>query len=268
MGIRDLLKFDNRWELIAGRIFFRPTSLQVYRINGLQVLVDNRAADAGSIRHCIATDLYSRYLPKLKLPAAPNVLDLGANAGGFPLLLATRDITPGNLLCIELNPNTCQRLRFNIETNFAGARVINAAVVGSPREIKVRLGRGSTADSIYTGPSRLGLATGGHALRRPNDNEYANEYTVSGLSLDNIVDTHFGHATIDLCKMDIEGAEDEVVAGTECESLRRIRYLLVEIHNRENYERFITALAQRGLTEIAGDGQIGCGVRLFHNPSL
>jgi FkbM family methyltransferase len=264
MGIKQLLKFDNRWELIAGWIFFRGTSVQVYRMNGLQILVDNRAADAGSIRHCIATDLYSRYLPKMKLPEAPNVLDLGANAGGFPLLLATRGIRPKNLLCVELNPNTCQRLRFNIESNFPGAKVINAAVVGSAREIKVRLGRGSTADSIYSGPSRLGLASAGQAAR-PSQGI---EYSVSGFSLDSIINTHFADGTIDLCKMDVEGAEDEVVAGSECESLRRIRYLLVELHNRENYEKFITAVSARGLKEIAGDGQAGCGVRLFHNPTL
>src|SRR5258705_4558577 len=140
-GLRQLFRFDNACQLLAEKLFFRRTSLQVYRIAGLEVIADNRASDAGSIRYCIATDVYSRYLGSITLPQAVNVLDLGANAGGFPMMLHVRGIQIGKLVCVELNPNTYERLRFNIRTNFPQAVVLNAGRVENPREIKVSLGR-------------------------------------------------------------------------------------------------------------------------------
>ena len=268
--IKELLRFDNRWELVTQRLLFRGTHLQVYRIGGLEVIVDHRAADAGSIRTCIATDFYSRYLPKMKLSQRPNVLDLGANAGGFGLMLHVQGIVPGKLVCVELNPNTYERLRFNIRSNFPQSEVINAAVVKKAREIHVKLGRGSTADSIYAGASRLSPTALDSSGRAPVRAAGEMEYAIPGRSLDEIVGAQFDGQMIDLCKMDVEGAEDEIVADGESENqaLGRMKYLLVEIHNAQNYDRFVAALERFGLKKIDGDGQQRCGVQLFENGRL
>ena len=80
------------------------------------------------------------------------VVDIGANVGGFSLMLLVDGVRISKLLCVEMNPNTFERLRFNIKTNFNEvATVINAAVVGNSRQIDLTLGIGSTGALIYRG---------------------------------------------------------------------------------------------------------------------
>ena len=65
--ISELTKFDNWPQLLIERIFFRKTTLQVHRAGALQMVVDHRGADAGSIRTCIATPMYRQFLDSLTL---------------------------------------------------------------------------------------------------------------------------------------------------------------------------------------------------------
>ena len=55
---------------------------------------------------------------------------------------------------------------------------------------------------------------------------------------------------------------------SENQALGRMKYLLVEIHNALNYDRFLAALERFGLKKIDGDGQQRCGVQLFENGRL
>lgn len=252
--VRGVWAFDNRLELLLQRVVFRGTAVQVYRVGGLHLVVDNRASDAGSIRACISGPMYGRFLSQVSLPREATVLDLGANVGGFSLLLYLRGVRFRRLVCVEMNPNTYERLRFNLLSNEIGnVEVINAAVCGAARTLRVRLGRGSTGDSIYAGTDRL---------------DGSREYEVRGRTLDEICETAVGGGIIDLCKMDIEGAEDEVLLGPASAnaSLSRMRYLLTELHHAEKIGEIVDMLRARGFEWIAGErGGPGCGVHLFRN---
>ena len=108
--IKTLLRFDNWIELLISRTFFRRTRFVTYRIQGIAAIVDHRSADTGSILHCLATDSYSQFLEKMDLSGPTCVVDIGANAGGFSLLMKMYGCEIERLLCVEMNPNTHARL--------------------------------------------------------------------------------------------------------------------------------------------------------------
>lgn len=208
--------FDNWPMLLLGRLLDRQTGFVAYRKNGMDILVDHRGGDACGTRVCIATDMYRKYLPSLSLPASPRVMDLGANRGGFPLMLAIEGIKPSRLVCVEMNPLTCGRLQVNLATNFGlDAVAINAAVCGQPKgDILVKPTRGGTGDGIRT----LGAT------------ETEAHVAVPTATFLGIYDRYFAPNVLDLCKVDIEGEEFEMFAALPDELVCKIRYLIMEFH--------------------------------------
>lgn len=251
--LREILRFDNRWQLAVDRVFFRSTHLQVHRINGVEMIADLRGADTGSIRSCVVGHMYRDFLVKMKLGKRLTVADFGANVGGFSCLLKVLGLDVNRILCVEMNPNTYERCRFNIRTNFSlDSAVINAAVCGEPREITLSLGVGSTNDSIYFG-SRNGQESKSHVI--------------SGETFDSLCDTYLPGGIIDICKMDIEGAEAELLkeSSSSVSSLSRCRYFLIEMHPVDHYAEMCKVLKHYGFELICHEGKEACGVHLFKN---
>ena len=255
--IKTLLRFDNWIELLVSRAFFRHTRFVTYRIQGITAVVDHRSADAGSIVYCLATDSYTQFLDKMDLSRPMRVVDIGANAGGFSLLLKMYGCEIERLLCVEMNPNTHARLLLNIQTNFGNtATVVNAAVCADRRTIQLDLGEGSTGDSIYRG------TRGERSSTAP--------YQIQGMTFDDAVEMCFKDEVIDICKIDIEGAEVEVLADprSKITCLRRCRYILIELHPVEHYDTFIEVAQQGGFELVAHEGKSRCGVHLFRNVKI
>lgn len=226
--------FDNALELITGRLFFQKTQVQVHRIGDVHMILDHRASDAGSIRGCVSDDMYRRLLAQVSLPKELSVVDVGANVGGFPLLLTALGHSFRTLTCVEMNPSTAERLRFNIRSNWSHANVINAAVASEPGETTVRLGRGNTADSLERG-SKDGAGT---------------EVSVRLMRLDDIS----GEGPIDLLKVDIEGAEQDVLFNPGHEkTLARAACLVIEIHHAPTAQQVHDVIEAAGLKWVAGD---------------
>lgn len=239
-GIREIMQFDNRWQLLASRLFTPGRTSLLYRYRGLEFLTDHAAGDANGAREVLTSDMYRRYLPKMDLAGPLNVLDIGANNGGFPLLLAAEGYEVGRAVCVELNPRTFERLAFNLERNFGGrAEAINAAVCGEERKIDFASGTGSTSDNIYG---------------RNADSRHE-AISVAGRTFDQIAEASFGGERIDICKMDIEGAEFEVFASESFGLLADCRYLLIEIHHSTATPRdtAIKAITSAGFDEIDGE---------------
>ncbi len=216
-GFKEIWQFDNRIWLTLSKTFFPGENLQIYRYKGMDILIDHAAGDANGAREILTSPMYRRFIPRMKFDGAINVLDLGANNGGFPLLLNAAGILLKKVVSLELNPKTYTRLRFNLERNLhCQVIALNAALCGEAGFLKVALSAGSVADSIY------------------NDNVSGNEQIceVEGLSLDEIWRRHFAGEIVDLCKMDVEGAEFDVFHRSSHQSLRNCRYLIMEIHER------------------------------------
>jgi FkbM family methyltransferase len=254
-GIRAIWHFDNRWELLLSRTVFRNDNLNVYRIKGMEILVDHGAGDPNGARYVLVSQMYQHLLGRMKLQGAINVLDLGANGGGFPLMLRANNIRLGRLVCVEFNPNTFSRMRFNVERNldceFVG---LNAAICGERRPLEIRLGSGDTGDSIY---------------RQPSTGE-ARAYTIDGLTFDDIYNASFNGEVIDICKMDVEGAEYEVFATANHDCVSRVRYLIIEIHRIDGQSPadVVAELERLGFVEQPRDARSDPDVYLFVNTRL
>lgn len=239
-GVKEIWRFDNHWQLALSRLFFPSEKINVYRYKGLEILEDHSAGDANGAREVLTSMMYRQFLPLMNLPSEINVLDLGTNNGGFPLLLKSEKIRVKRLACVEFNPQTFSRMRFNIERNFDCEFIgLNVAACGENKEIEIALNSGSTDDSIYFNQSR------------------GKTYRLQGLSFDEIYRRTFAAQIIDLCKIDVEGAEFEILGGREHQNLKNCRYLLMEIHHDKNRDRnaVLQKLNALGFDEINGEGK-------------
>ena len=216
-GLKEILVFDNRFALIATKLFFPRERLQIYRQNGIQFLSDHDAGDANGAREVLTSPMYRDLLNDLEFQHPINVLDLGANNGGFPLLLKSIGIVMKKAVSIELNPKTWVRLHFNLHRNLdCEVEALNAAVCGTNDRITVSLGEGDVSDNIYV----------------ESTNSSTPDIDIPGITFDRLFETHFGDELVDICKIDIEGAEFEIFRGDEHSRIRKCRFVIMEIHER------------------------------------
>ena len=235
-GLWENRRFDNALQVMLDRIAGRATGLTVYRLGEYRILVDHRAEDQIGTRLCLVDGIYEGLLGKVSLPHRLSVLDLGANGGGFPLVLGAMGHTFELLVCVELNPNTCARLVFNIGSNLGRQHVVlNAGVAGASGEISRSFGPGSVSERV----ERAG----------PPD---VTPERVPLLTFDDIVQRGGFANGIDLCKIDIEGAEFDVLCGSTATSLAQCRHLLIEFHDPDGdgNARAKTALSRLGFEQV------------------
>jgi FkbM family methyltransferase len=257
-GLKAVLVFDNWPMLVLGRLFDRKAGFVIYRKKGLEILVDHRGGDQTGTRQCIASNMYTRYLPSFTLRGPLRVLDLGANGGGFPLMLKIQGYELGRVVCVEMNPLTYQRLLVNVSSNLGASTVaINAAVAGSGQtaEILLKPSRGGTSESMYANRAD---ASAPHVAVRP-------------VTLQALYDQYFKNELIDICKVDIEGAEYEALEASPDELLRKIRYLVIELHEPARTPALVERIGALGFRQIAGESDHRTGavteVRVFRGPA-
>ena len=251
-GLREIWMFENRLWLVATRIFFRKEKLQIYRYKGFDILIDHSAGDANGAREVLTSPMYSRFLPKMKLTGPMNVLDFGASNGGFPLLLVTNGVNLKKVVSVELNPRTYTRLLFNLTQNLDCKIVaLNAALCGENGPIMVSLGKGNVSDNIYAACS----------------DEQTKDYKISGSTLDSFCDEHFMGEVIDICKIDVEGAEFEVFSHPSHGKLAQCRYLIMEIHESSHRQaaEIIPMIEKCGLVRQTVNSGADMSVHFFIN---
>ncbi len=210
--------FDNFLELVASRLLGRETGLAVYRIGDRRILVDHTAGDQTGTKRCLASGMYRDLLKNLNLPSRPSILDLGANGGGFTMLCDIEVGPLGPVLSIEFNPDTYRRLWFNLKSNLSReVEVLNAAAAAEDGTLRVADRKGSTSD-------------------RPKAVEPDGEdVSIQTITLDTMIERYFDGREIDLCKIDIEGSEYELLLGPRATRLNRIRNLIIEIHPSQGH---------------------------------
>jgi FkbM family methyltransferase len=236
-GLQDILAFDNWPVLLMGRLFDRDAGFVVYRKNGMDILIDHRGGDENGTRYCIARSMYRKYISLFELPNRVRVLDIGAMGGGFPLLLRVMGIELDRGVSVEMNPLTYQRLQVNLATNLGLSYVaLNAAVCGMPdnSELQFKPSRGSTSGSIYT--NRV-------------DSTMIHD-SVRTTTLQVLCEKYFKDDVVDICKIDIEGAEYELIETSPDDVLRKIRYLIVELHDPAKTPALVKRIVTLGFREI------------------
>jgi FkbM family methyltransferase len=245
-NLRVFLQFDNWPTLLLNRVFDRETGLVVYRKGGLEILIDHRGGDQNGTRACLTTDMYKRYLPKIDRGGPRRVLDLGSNGGGFPLMLRLAKVDLAQVVCVEMNRPTWLRLLVNPATNMGDkATGLNAAVSGMPADSEILLE-----------PSRGGT---GLSVDRNRADSSAPHVAVRTTTLEALYEQYFKGYDIDICKIDIEGAEYEVLGSSSDRVLEKIRNLIIEFHDPGQTPACVSRLLGLGFTEITDRSNAATG---------
>ncbi len=249
--IAQTLRFDNRWQLLIDGLVGSRT-LTVYRINGIEAVADHRTGDhLGGLRGVLASSEYRSLLSQLSLDNIRSVIDLGAHVGSFPLLLKVLGAPVERVLCVEPNPGSRIKLQFNLQHNRVSADIFAGAISDGGGPAKLYVGKLSTGFSLLPDHPNLGDGL----------------IEVEVATLDMLVDRYFPESTVDICKMDVEGAEFEILLGEHAQSLARCRFLICEIHSVSGYTRsdLIEAIRRKGFVPVPAKGRTDNDTVLFRN---
>jgi FkbM family methyltransferase len=182
-----------------------------------------------------------------RLKGKRRFFDVGANWGFYVLLAAKHREGGCEIVAFEPHPQSAKELETQVELNgIAGVRVVQAAVSD----------RSGTIEFADTGSAI------GQKLAAVNDSHgSARTIVVPTMTLDEAAG-RFGRP--DLIKIDVEGAENLVVAGGE-KVLREDRpVVLVEVHGAERAGRFYERMGGLGYRFLTPDGH-EVGDRSYHH---
>ena len=218
------------------------------RLRGTHYSVGLRTSEIYVLEEVLGYELYDRigqYVPQ----RGWTVFDLGANVGIVSTLAAKRG---AEVYAFEPNPDCFRRLLKSTLKNHLEARThaFNVALGAEVGKGSLQVVRGgTTGGTVVTG-------AGGEQARR-----------VSVTTLDQIV-AAVGISRIDLLKIDVEGAEADVLRGAE-RALALTERTIIEYHSAELLREVEAVLTDRGFTsekrvvyfpEIPERGQLEVGV--------
>jgi FkbM family methyltransferase len=254
-GLAANLFFDNWPLLLIHRLLFRGMPLVVYRKKQLTFVVDFAGGDENGTRSCLTSDMYKRFFKHLESSRPMTLLDLGANGGGLALALCANGFIIQKAACVEMNCQTYTRLCFNLAYNHIPAVPVNAAVAAKNGSLELPDSPGNTGGSMYQ-----------------RSDSQTRTVTVSLLTFDSIVHAHFANHDdiLDLVKMDVEGAEYEILLSDSCGSLRRFKHLLMEIHPNPSTPvgELLTRIRSLGFSPVGDRPVPDDGVYFFQNMKL
>lgn len=162
------------------------------------------------------------------------ILDIGGHIGYHSLCFARLVGPTGSVHVFEPNPHNLQRMQQNLHANSEAA----GAVQVHPIALADRRGdiEFSFSANIDDQTSSGGYIAGSH--KPLADRIYASagftSATITTTTVDDFARDH-GLSSIDLIKIDVEGAEHLVLAGARCVLQRMRPDILLEIHSPEAF---------------------------------
>ncbi len=161
------------------------------------------------IKEIYADDIYGWF----PLKEGAVVLDVGAQIGSFSVKSALEK--KASVVAFEPFPVNFKRLTRNIELNsLAGVKAINMGLWNESGEMKLYIDE---------------LSTGGHSMVAQKG-EFV---TVRTAVMDKVVE-ELGLKSVDLIKIDTEGAEIKILEGAKGTLLRFRPFIIMETHNTEH----------------------------------
>lgn len=216
----------------------------------------------------VRNDTYGASLADL--PADALVVDVGANVGVFSLFVKSL-LPAASVLAFEPAPAVFEALLRNLERH--GAEGVHTSAVALGKEA------GETAFTYYPGlPSNstshpedkeaARAAMAARIGREPTDLLLTGvEITVRTERLSAALRRHGVERPVDLLKIDVEGAELEVLQGVDAVDWPRIRRVAAEVEDvHGRLEAFRRELTDHGFTvvDVAADELPGSPNRMVH----
>ncbi|MFT3787529.1 MAG: FkbM family methyltransferase [Tepidisphaeraceae bacterium] len=193
-------------------VFHAPNKSVTARVLGFRISAFDAKALLYLLREVWIDEPYA-----IDLPESPTIVDCGANIGASVLFFALRH-PRATILAYEPNPHAFAMLRKNVEANGLQNRVklVNAALSDAPGSAELFFGddQASLAGSLNAG--------------RGGDRSA----TVELIRLSDEVRAKLSGRSIDLVKIDVEGAEHAVVRDMEASGLiGQVGKYAIEYHN-------------------------------------
>ena len=180
-------------------------------------------------------------------------VDVGANWGFFTLMAAHQVGPSGKVVAVEADPRIFLKLKQNIESNhLSHVTILDVAV--ADRDSRLLLAGHDESEENW-GISRLVEAGTVSAIT----------FDVCSRRLDPLLD-EAGLNTVDLVKIDVEGAEDLVLAGMDAGlNKHRYRCILMELHPQQLAER--GRMIEELIALLTGKGYTGWTLDHSHTAS-
>ncbi len=252
-GFAEILSFDNYFGLIGHHLFQPDDRLCVYRFSEFQVVMLKSGGDLNGMRACLATDQYKQFFHRMELDKPLRILDLGAHTGGFIFAFLKHGFAIEKSLSVEQNHQTYSRLSFNMALNNLQYRckVLHAAAWSKSIELLSSEGVGRTSGRVDT------------ASNSSNDRARI----VQAYSLNDLIQMLDEREQIDICKVDVEGAEWEIFSHSSSTTLlfQRCRYLIIEVHPSSDHDMDLPSFIEDNGFELLAKCRYGDETFLFRN---
>jgi FkbM family methyltransferase len=177
-------------------------------------------------KEIFVSDFYSIDELVASLPANPVIIDIGANAGYFNIMLFSK-IKEGTVYAYEPIPSNYELFRKNISLNPSlqnKIHLFNKAVTGIGQKTVELFMEEASDNSVIA------------SVYSDFDDQNKHTLQVSGISLHQIVqENNLQH--IDLIKIDCEGSEYPIIYETPGEVWNKIDKLTIEVHNLDEEKR-------------------------------
>jgi FkbM family methyltransferase len=149
------------------------------------------------------------------------VIDIGAHMGRYTIIGAKRVGTKGKVIAIEANPSNFEMLKSNIKLNQLNNIIpLNYAVYSKETKLKLYLPAEGSGHTIYNTVI---------SDRATNEEKFVE---INANTLDYLLQSKGIKSEVNWIKIDVEGAEFEVLKGsTNILSNSKDIALLIEIHN-------------------------------------
>jgi FkbM family methyltransferase len=201
--------WQSHWPMERGKALVFRLNSALYSIGVMKPVVVKTVA--GITMEADSRDLVSQTIlvkglwePKLtgiimkSLPTGGVFIDVGAHIGYYSLLASRRVGAAGRVVAVEPNPETLQRLRRNLALNDSGNITVEEMAC-TDRETTLQF-------------FPAGIENSGESSLSRQNAKAARAVTVRGRPLDEIVRS-LALDRVDLIKIDVEGAEMQVLTG-------------------------------------------------------
>ena len=207
-----------------------------FRLEPKNNLSDKRLLCTPSLLDGIERNFFAQNLPPQAL-----VLDIGANIGGYGLLLAAArpDIS---LIAVEADPLMAKRLSRHIEFSHLEGRCTVVEAAATPATGTVEL----FVDTVNRGCSSL-VAVGKDEDKGERSERTGDSILVQGLTLLDIMG-QCNQAKVNLLKMDIEGYEFPVLEAflQQAESDSWPDYIQLEQYRKQTFNPAVKIALEKG----------------------